>query len=775
MAGGFREQLATVDDMSSVTKGVVLLASVPLLYAIWFAWIAFACLVFPDVALYDHRVVRFSLPITATFLVALFTLIATGQRLRRQHRDPGWYMPVAAGLYGLAMNWGGYLVGNLSLATGVVLMGAPLVGFLLTNRHTVFWGYGLAYVTVMGTSLASALGWIPYAPMVIAPHDRSSALLWTTSYYVYVVPLMLCLVVATGIVLRHWQERESAIRALSVSDPLTRVYNRRQILRLLERELARSARLNSVVSVIMVDLDHFKVTNDTWGHAVGDRVLIATAMTLKGTSRQVDAVGRMGGEEFLLVLPETGLDSARLVAERLREQLSSLTLMADNGDEVAIRGSFGVVANDPARPVSAHDLVRAADRALYLAKSNGRNCVAWGPPPETEGPSRLEPEATPKPPMSMLARAFEWSPAAKTGLTMGVLLFVHLAVLGWLEIILTLPDRARLINVASGLELRNWLRLFIAIASGTLMAALLLRRSQSSLKVFQHTAKQFYVISLVITGYYVGIDYMPTGILLLFSPLFDFVIFDHALVYAGFASGVLAVTVVAYACALGWLPYAPLISVHGPAWQLDSLFWTLSLCAFYSVTMVIMMCLMDATLGRWREREAELRQLSLTDPLTGVHNRRSILELLERELASARRYERPLAVMLVDLDHFKKINDAWGHPTGDRVLQAAARALTGTMRDVDAIGRFGGEEFLVILPFTHPEGATILAERCRERLSELRVYADDGTPVPVSGSFGLVCHAVSGDDNSTRLLSQADQALYRAKAKGRNRVELDPD
>lgn len=105
--------------------------------------------------------------------------------------------------------------------------------------------------------------------------------------------------------------------------------------------------------------------------------------------------------------------------------------------------------------------------------------------------------------------------------------------------------------------------------------------------------------------------------------------------------------------------------------------------------------------------------MSLTDALTGIPNRRSILDLLEREVARTRRHGPPLCVALLDLDHFKKVNDTHGHPTGDKVLQEAARVLRDAIRSCDAIGRYGGKELMIVLPDSAPEGAALVLERPR--------------------------------------------------------------
>lgn len=204
----------------------------------------------------------------------------------------------------------------------------------------------------------------------------------------------------------------------------------------------------------------------------------------------------------------------------------------------------------------------------------------------------------------------------------------------------------------------------------------------------------------------------------------------------------------------------------------SNLFWINSELFFAAPFLVLITVMADQLLAWWREREERIRQLSRTDALTGLHNRRSIMDLLDQSLARAAREQTPLALAILDLDHFKKINDSWGHPTGDRVLQVAARTLREHLREIDHIGRYGGEEFMVILPGTRTEDAAAVLERCRAALAAAAVRSDDQQPVPVSASFGLTGQAAGVETTPQQLIQRADEALYQAKSMGRNRVEM---
>ncbi|MCL6620644.1 MAG: diguanylate cyclase [Syntrophobacterales bacterium] len=173
-----------------------------------------------------------------------------------------------------------------------------------------------------------------------------------------------------------------------------------------------------------------------------------------------------------------------------------------------------------------------------------------------------------------------------------------------------------------------------------------------------------------------------------------------------------------------------------------------------------------------KERTREIARLAVTDPLTGVYNRRYLMEQLPRELRRARRYRRPLALILCDLDHFKGVNDTLGHKVGDEVLQEFTRRLGGQVRQgVDWLARYGGEEFVFVLPETDLAGCLALAWRLRELVAAAPFPTSAG-PVAVTASFGVA--ALPATDaahlGAEALLAQADACLYQAKAAGRNRV-----
>jgi diguanylate cyclase (GGDEF)-like protein len=167
--------------------------------------------------------------------------------------------------------------------------------------------------------------------------------------------------------------------------------------------------------------------------------------------------------------------------------------------------------------------------------------------------------------------------------------------------------------------------------------------------------------------------------------------------------------------------------------------------------------------------QEQLREQATRDALTGCWNRASILEILERELHRSRREQRPLGVAMIDLDHFKEINDTGGHAAGDSVLRHVVDCMTCSMRNYDAVGRYGGEEFLLVLPGCDEVNLRKQAERMRSALEGLRMPWE-GKLLNITASFGLSHADPLAALGPQDLICAADQALYEAKRTGRNRV-----
>jgi diguanylate cyclase (GGDEF)-like protein len=179
-----------------------------------------------------------------------------------------------------------------------------------------------------------------------------------------------------------------------------------------------------------------------------------------------------------------------------------------------------------------------------------------------------------------------------------------------------------------------------------------------------------------------------------------------------------------------------------------------------------------------RQRNSELEgmltrteRLAMTDALTGVYNRRRFTEMLRREWATARRYKHSLSLLLLDVDHFKAVNDGDGHAAGDEVLKNVAMIISSAIREVDVCARYGGDEFVLLLPHTTAQNAAVVADRVREKLARARATWS-GAASAVSLSVGVATSDDATLVNPDELLEVADRALYEAKRQGRDRTVL---
>ena len=186
--------------------------------------------------------------------------------------------------------------------------------------------------------------------------------------------------------------------------------------------------------------------------------------------------------------------------------------------------------------------------------------------------------------------------------------------------------------------------------------------------------------------------------------------------------------------------------------------------------------IIDVALDKWtRLQQAmadkeKLEILATFDSLTGLYNRRAILGKLHELINLANRYKEDFSLSMLDIDHFKRVNDRYGHLTGDEVLEKIAALIRRNIRDTDIVGRYGGEEFIIILPKTNLSSAWVVAERLRTIIEKTEMKDSAGNVFAITVSQGLA--GWERDEDATSLISRADEALYKAKEKGRNRVQI---
>ncbi len=289
-----------------------------------------------------------------------------------------------------------------------------------------------------------------------------------------------------------------------------------------------------------------------------------------------------------------------------------------------------------------------------------------------------------------------------------------------------------------------------------------------------HATIHFWFVCFFADLYAIGPYTSPFGMLLLVFPVLGFIAFGIRPMAIGLAVFALLLIASTGAERQGLIPYAPLMLPDAFTGSRPHSSWILSLGVIPFLGSTLILAFFALVVVQWQDRERKLAELCQTDYLTGVDNRRSFMEKGETEFLRAQRYGKPLAVILVDVDHFKRVNDSYGHAIGDEVLKLVAKTLQGQMRRHDVAARYGGEEFVLLLAETNGEEAGVVAERCRGLVESLaRVDAGGaGESVRVTVSLGIAALPLPGVDRIERLIDVADAALYRAKSEGRNRVAI---
>ncbi|MDO8415006.1 MAG: GGDEF domain-containing protein [Agitococcus sp.] len=369
----WRQRLAAVLEWSEVDKSIfVMLLLIPILGAYIASIIALQLM--PNATLLVHlEPLHELLKIELGLLFGALVITGVGIYLRKRRPTTLWIQHLATQYYSLSLITCSYYIGTLTFCTGVVLLGAPVFGFILLNRRVVWGATIVSTIALLGLTYATAYGWLPYAPAVIPPTNSATNLIWVNLIFFYTAPHFIVIIMFADQILHYWRNREDTIRTLSRTDMLTSLLNRRSIMELLDMEVARTLRHGPPLTIVILDLDHFKRINDTWGHPTGDRVLKEAARILTTCIRKCDLVGRFGGEEFMIMLPDTTLAGAATLIERCRAILAETTILADNGDTIHISGSFGLASNENRLLLSTEAMIKLADEALYRAKAEGRN------------------------------------------------------------------------------------------------------------------------------------------------------------------------------------------------------------------------------------------------------------------------------------------------------------------------------------------------------------------------------------------------------------------
>lgn len=287
--------------------------------------------------------------------------------------------------------------------------------------------------------------------------------------------------------------------------------------------------------------------------------------------------------------------------------------------------------------------------------------------------------------------------------------------------------------------------------------------------IFPYMATFYYGALLVGLGYIIGLFNMTTGLVMAGAPLFGFVLFRRHIIYTAFAFATLLIIVLSVLSSYGEIPYGPLFKPEF-YYLLEARPFYLSCMVYFALPhFVFIFGFCDLCFIRWRLRERNIHKISVTDGLTNLYNRHAITHFLETALEKNLSLGHPVSVILLDVDLFKRINDTYGHLVGDKALQAVSSTLQNTVRKVDELGRYGGEEFLIVLSHTDLKQAMVIAERCRQSICDAVVFDEHDERLQVTASFGVASSEQCGYQ-AERIVRQADKYLYQAKGQGRNQV-----
>jgi diguanylate cyclase (GGDEF)-like protein len=595
------------------------------------------------------------------------------------------------------------------------------------------------------------------------------ATLWDPLFASQVVDLSAGLGISSLVLIVHnrlLHGRSAALNdlaRLAEHDALTSVKNRRTFMDRLVAETNRCERYALPMGVLMYDIDGFKRFNTEYGYAAGDEMLKAVALAIDGVMHfpqyapMGGVVARYGGEEFVALLPSATAELVRRFADESRAAVAARRVHF-NGHTLKVTVSVGYLDVPGGQALRSGAIVDAADKALYRAKATGGNrCLP------SRGASLTADLADPRfhsaPAGAVSAKGRAEALLEDNRLLHAVVLRWSLGVAALWILFIGLMDVALVMSGHSSLSLKLSLGI-----RGTLAAVLGSVAWLRPRVVWSHIRPTI-LHALFITGlsaFVVGEMQHSGG---LTSPYFSqliYIVLAWALAFS--VQRWISVVVLVAVCAM--VPIWFVGVVGEPLMHIDVVIRMVALSAAGGVAYSTQRVFSNTRAAEISARH-ELEQLARIDPLTGLPNRAAFEERATALVARARS-DSPLTLVMLDLDHFKQLNDTYGHLLGDEALAKVAMVITETVRTADVPARLGGEEFVVLLPMTDVEGATLTAERLRRAIKAIPLR--DGS-VLLAASLGV--SSWRKGDTGASLLERADSALRRAKAQGRDRTEVE--
>lgn len=286
-------------------------------------------------------------------------------------------------------------------------------------------------------------------------------------------------------------------------------------------------------------------------------------------------------------------------------------------------------------------------------------------------------------------------------------------------------------------------------------------------QVFPYIAVAYFGTTMMATGFAIGISSPATIAGYISVVTVGLVLFERKIIYLTMLPATVLLLTLFILSATNNIVYAPIFSQALETGELfKNSYWVYSMIFLYIPIFFMSILLFEMMLIQWRNRERWINEVSRRDPLTGIYNRRNIGEFLkDLEIKKI-----PYAIILLDLDYFKRINDEYGHDAGDQVLMKVSEVLSIKALEEDCVGRYGGEEFMMILPNVSKSQAEFMAETSRRAIAESIIHTQDERQFNITASFGVAMS--SPDAKKEDVIRMADQALYIAKQNGRNQVHL---